>query len=137
MDSNNKFLVFLVDDDTIYCKSLNNYLTSTLGNSITTEVFETGEDCVKNLHFHPNLIFLDYHLDSSDPDASNGLTILKNIQEESPNTPVIMLSGQDLFGVAAQTILKGAIDYIIKDDDAFQKAGQIVMDKMKEATQRS
>ena len=37
-----------------------------------------------------------------------------------------MLSSQDAYGTALQTIRKGAEDYVIKDEDAFEKIVSII-----------
>ena len=71
---------------------------------------------------------MDYHLDSMDKTAENGLEILKKIKAEQPTTPVVMLSSQEKYGVAAQTLLEGAVYYIIKDDTAFEEAEKMIED---------
>ena len=46
--------------------------------------------------------------------------------------PVIMLSAQHRYGVAAQTLIEGAYYYIIKDDDAFEKVNDMVNELLEE-----
>jgi DNA-binding NtrC family response regulator len=47
----------------------------------------------------------------------NGMQILDKIKELKPNTPVIMLSGQDKGEIVLELARKGINDYIIKDSD--------------------
>ena len=46
---------------------------------------------------------------------------LQQIKQLNRNTNVIMYSSQEQYGVAVQTIGKGALQYVIKDQSAFAK----------------
>jgi DNA-binding NarL/FixJ family response regulator len=81
--------------------------------------FGTGEACLAHLEARPDVIILDYYLDSNVRSAQNGLEILKIIHKQSPEQMVIMLSGQEHYGIALQTLAKGAVQYVIKDQEAF------------------
>lgn len=59
----------------------------------------------------PALVVLDIWLQGSEHD---GLTILKNIKEEHPNIPVIMISGHGTIETAVSAIKEGAYDFIEK-----------------------
>lgn len=58
------------------------------------------------------MVSLDYSL----PDA-NGDELLSKIKEISPDTNVVIISGQEDVKVALNLLKKGAYDYIVKDDD--------------------
>jgi DNA-binding NtrC family response regulator len=47
----------------------------------------------------------------------NGMQIFDKIKELKPNTPVIMLSGQDKGEIVLELARKGIKDYIIKDNN--------------------
>ena len=49
------------------------------------------------------------------------MQILESIRKMDAHIKVIMLSSQEAYGTALQTISKGATEYIIKDEDAFEK----------------
>lgn len=108
--------IFVVEDDHLYATLLSDHLTDQ-GYSVT--VFHTGEDCLERLSDKPDVIILDYYLDSEVAGAKNGLEILKIIHKTAPEQKVIMLSAQEHYGVALQTISSGAIHYVIKELGSF------------------
>jgi two-component system nitrogen regulation response regulator NtrX len=59
----------------------------------------------------PHLVFLDIWLQGSRLD---GLQILKTIKQESPNLPVVMISGHGNIEIAVSAIKLGAYDFIEK-----------------------
>ena len=54
------------------------------------------------------------------------IDILKEIKKQNRTLPVIMLSSQKSYGTAAQTIMYGAVYYVIKGHDAFQEIYQVL-----------
>jgi DNA-binding response OmpR family regulator len=80
------------------------------------EAFESGEDCLKAMNRKPDLIILDYLFVKGDQKFMNGMEIFKKLKELKPDTPVIMLSGQDKGEIVLELARKGIDDYIIKDN---------------------
>ena len=109
--------VFIVDDDEMMAMALEDYLTRNTLHEII--VFQTGEECIKNLRQQPDIIILDYNLNSVNKEAANGMKILEAIKKLNRDIPVILFSGQDEYSVALQSINKGATQYVIKGEDAF------------------
>ncbi|MFZ2341248.1 MAG: response regulator [Bacteroidales bacterium] len=112
-----KILLFLVDDDALFLKSLEIEFSGNTESSIIT--FSTGELCLNNLPRNPDVIILDYHLNSIDKNAINGLETLDRIKAINPLIPVIMLSSQDKIEVAVNCMKHQAFDYIVKSETAF------------------
>ncbi len=116
--------IFVVDDDEILSMALEDYISSRSMHKVS--VFNTGEECLKHLREQPNVIILDYHLNSEYKDAANGMQILEAVKKINKQIHVIMLSSQEEYGTALQTISKGAEDYVIKDNNAFKKIVWII-----------
>ena len=116
--------IFIVDDDVMLTESLSDYLTRTVAHKVS--VFPTGEDCLKHLDESPDIVILDYFLNTVQEDAANGLEVLQAIKKNFPKTHVIMLSSQERYAVAMQTIQKGAEQYVVKDKDAFKKIADML-----------
>ena len=119
--------VFIVDDEPLLTEMLSDYLQDqTEADSFNIQSFATGEACINSLEDNPDIIVLDYYLNSKERDAANGLDILKAIKDKSKSLPVIMLSSQKSYATAAQTIQNGAVHYVLKGKNAFQEIYEII-----------
>jgi DNA-binding NtrC family response regulator len=106
-----------VDDDAVFLKLLEiEFLHHT---DFTVETFATGELCIENLSNVPDVIILDYHLNSIDKNAMNGIETLDKIKTINPDIPVVMLSSQDKIDVAISCMHHRAFDYVVKSETAF------------------
>ena len=124
MSTENKIKVFLVDDDSIFLKSLEiEFLQSA---DFAVETYATGELCIENLSHAPDIIILDYHLDGIIEGAMNGMETLKKIKALYPDIPVIMLSSQDKIEIAIDCMHCKASDYVIKSETAFVRLQKII-----------
>jgi two-component system, OmpR family, response regulator len=107
-------LIFIVDDDP-FINTLVVKRFTTEGYRI--EAFENGDDCLKALIKKPDLIILDYFFVSDKKELMNGMEVFDKIKELRPETPVIMLSGQDKGEIVLELARKGIDDYVIKDNN--------------------
>ncbi len=116
--------IFIVDDDTMLTTALEDYLTRKIAHHI--RCFNSGDACLENLTEEPDVIILDYFMNTIQKDAATGLGILQLIKKHNPALRVIMLSGQERYSIASQTIQQGAEQYVIKDEQAFEKISRII-----------
>ena len=105
-------------------KALAGYLKDKAPHQVT--IFHTGEECLKHIFEEPDIIILDYYMNSVDKDAANGMEILQVIKKNYPLMHIIMLSSQERYGIALETIHKGAEQYVIKGEDAFETIADMV-----------
>lgn len=112
------FRIFIVEDDIIFAKIISHHLS--LNPEYEVEIFPDGKSLLKNLFKNPALISLDYNL----PDMT-GLEVLKQIKEFNPDTPVVIVSGQQDVATAIELLKKGAYDYILKDQDTKERMWNI------------
>jgi two-component system OmpR family response regulator len=101
----------------LFLKSLEIEFAQNTETAIKT--FATGELCLENISLNPDVIILDYHLDSIHKNAIDGLETLDRIKTSNPQIPVIMLSSQDKIEVAVNCMKHQAFDYIVKSETAF------------------
>jgi two-component system, OmpR family, response regulator len=120
-----KTKLFLIDDDAVFLKSLEIEFLENVDFEIQT--YQTGELALTKLKsINPDIVILDYHLDSIDLDAMNGIEVLDKIKEHNPETPVIMLSSQDDINVAINCMHHKAFDYVVKSETAFLRLQKII-----------
>ena len=130
MKNDQKFDIFLVDDDKTYLGVLEHTLKHDIGGNIRVlKTFATGEECISELkhqHSKPDIIVLDYFLNSATKEASNGVNILRKIKNINKDIQVVMLSSQEKLEVAVNTIKLGAHDYVIKNESAFVRISHLI-----------
>ena len=111
---NNQKLIFIVDDDPFINMLVIKRFTSA---GFRLEAFRYGEECLSALNKNPDLIILDYYFVNNDHEVMNGMEVFDKIKAIKPETPVIMLSGQDKGEIVLELARKGISDYIIKDNN--------------------
>ena len=124
MDFSKPKKIFIVDDDPMLTEALKDYLTRKVPHDV--RIFNTGEECLKNLREQPEVIVLDFYMNTVQKDAANGMEILQVIKKNFPAIHVIMLSSQERYSLALQTIQKGAEQYVVKDEQAFAKIAAMI-----------
>ncbi|MEZ5174301.1 MAG: response regulator [Bacteroidia bacterium] len=116
--------IFIVDDDEMLSMMLEDHLSKSFEYDFTC--FPTGEACLDSLNPEPDMIILDFNLDSVEENAANGLEILQKIKSLNRNILVVMYSSQKQYGKALQTISNGAVEYVMKDENAFANIEKII-----------
>jgi two-component system OmpR family response regulator len=113
--------ISLVDDDRLFLKSLEHLLLHKTKYNVQIKSYQNGEECLRELDQKPDIVVLDYLLNTGNPEAMNGIAVLREIMDRYPSTAVIMLSGQENLQVAVDSIKHGAYDYVIKNESALVK----------------
>ncbi len=99
--------ILIIDDDKMFCRSLQLQL-ETHGFKSTTR--HTGEDGFKSLlEENPTIVFLDYHL----PDIT-GLDFLKKAKERKIKNPIVLVTGREDMDIVIEAMKLNAFDYLRK-----------------------
>ncbi len=89
--------------------------------------FSSGEECLENLHLKPDVVIIDYHLDGNGYVKNmDGMTLLKTLKQQSPETAIIVLSCQSDTKIIKDLLRQGASDYIKKDNISQIKVSALV-----------
>lgn len=107
-------LIFFIDDD----KMILNLLEYTFQSRPEYDVvcYQTGEECLENLHRQPRLIVLDHILAGSGDNTLNGMDTLIEVRKMNKDVPVVILTGQGDDELLSEFMDKGANRYLTKDD---------------------
>jgi two-component system OmpR family response regulator len=120
MENEAVYSVYLVDDSEVYLSALEYALQDNKENKFKIKTFSTGEECLQQIYVSaPDIVVVDYYLNSTSPTAMNGIKVLDKIKAFNKNINVIMLSSQEKLEVAVNSIKFGAYDYVIKNESAF------------------
>jgi two-component system, NtrC family, response regulator AtoC len=108
--------ITIVEDNELYTFLFREQLKDSL--NFNLNVYYSAEEYLKNLDFEENIdvVILDYNLP-----GLNGYQTLKQIKKNSPQTEVIILSGQNDIQAAVDIMKAGAFDYIVKGKEASEK----------------
>ncbi len=115
--------IFVVDDNKMTTLALEADIKSGFENKLLNiQLFTAGDACIqKFIEDKPQIVILDYHLNSNNPKTADGIKILDRIKKESEETYVIMLTGDDHIDIAIKAFKHGAADYIVKSASQSQK----------------
>lgn len=124
-------IVFIVEDNKPYAETLKVFLSSEVPGIKEIKIFPVGETCLMELRRDPEVIIIDYFLDSKYYDAETGLEIIKQIRAEKPDVEIVVLSSQENLDVVLESVKKHQCSYVKKDENAFEKVGEIVSEIFK------
>lgn len=124
--SNKTKIIFIVEDNPAYAKTLELYLKDKFPDAVEIKIFPVGEVCLMEIHRNPTVIIIDYFLDAKYRDAETGLEIVKKIKGQKPKTNIIILSSQQELDVTLEAVKKYACSYVNKDEHAFSKVEELI-----------
>lgn len=99
--------ILVIDDDSIVRESIVAYLESSGFNIIQAENGEEGLRLYRKMS--PDIILCDLRMPKLD-----GLGVLRNVRNESLDTPFIVVSGAGIMADVVEALRLGANDYLIK-----------------------
>jgi DNA-binding NarL/FixJ family response regulator len=107
-------LIFIVNNNPTYNLLLAKFLG--INGYSNIGIYRNGEECIKQMSAKPDIIVLDYLLP-----GKNGLEILSEIRKINPDGHIVFLSGQPDIEIALNAIKQGAVDYVVKNQLAFDR----------------
>jgi len=114
---NKNYKIYLVEDDEFFAATVCRGL-EVKGYRVIH--FQDGESMLKMLRkSRPDMIILDYHLDSVKSSALTGGQIMEILNARYSQLPVIMLTSDVKIDNAVEIIRLGALDYITKNRHFF------------------
>ena len=119
-------VVFIVEDDQVYARALENYIKINVPSVKEVFYFRVGETCIAELKRNPDLIIMDYMLNSKYDDAQTGVETIDEIRTILPDARIVVLSGQNDIEVALDIVNRQQCQYLVKDDKSFGKIKEIL-----------
>lgn len=103
--------IFIVEDDQFLGSVIK--LTLEKLDNVDVSYFSEPEECLRNLHRNPHIVSIDYLLP-----GMNGIELMEKIKNYNQEIQCIVVSGQEKLDVVIDTYKRGAVDYIIKNENA-------------------
>ncbi len=120
-------LVFIVEDNNAYAKTLESFLKLNVPAIKEVRIFPVGETCLLELDKNPELIIMDYFLDSKYHDAETGLDTIQAIRERKPDINIIVLSAQQDINIVLDVVKQHNCTNIKKDEMAFENVKEAAL----------
>jgi two-component system, NtrC family, response regulator AtoC len=114
MEKINKPVIFIVEDNEMFAETLKMSLEQ---KGFTVFAFSSGEQMISFWEADPDIILLDYYIETKQGIAMNGDKILRFIRRISRSLPVVMLTSNSDIGEATALLKEGAVDFILKDEE--------------------
>ncbi len=123
MNNKRKISIFIVEDNKLFNIALIKDIEESFkGFPLKICSFENGEACMDQFKEEkPDVVILDFHLNSKNKDAADGVRVLDWIKKENKETNVIILTSDDSIDIALKSLKHGASDYIVKTETKFRK----------------
>lgn len=118
--------VVMVEDNEFFAHLVSLSLQEEHGYQV--RVHYSGEDFFLNWKENPDVVLLDYQLNSANLNHMNGDEVLKRIIKLSPATKVVMISSQEDMERAIGMLKHGACNYICKDPNSIENIAKTLGD---------
>jgi glutamate dehydrogenase (NAD(P)+) len=120
--------VFIVEDNAVQRSMLTDHLSKYP--QLKVKEYSSGDSCLKELISgnvaEPELVLMDYFLESSFGASKDGLETLSKLKEIYPDLDVIMLTSVENEKIVDLAKKKGALDYVVKSAGSFDKLDSIL-----------
>ena len=102
-------LVFIVDQNEVFCKELTGWLHEI---GFQTKTFEDTELCLNTIDQNPSAVCLD--MSTTGSSGLSGLEFLKRLRLVNRDIPIMVMTENGELDAAVEAMKLGAFDYIIK-----------------------
>ncbi|MDG1333370.1 MAG: response regulator [Crocinitomicaceae bacterium] len=111
-------VIAVIEDSGIIKEIVSTVLEKETGASIIG--FSSAESAIQQLDvYNPDLILLDYNLDSVSPNNMDGIQFLNKLKFIGKSIPIIMISGQRDKRITADALKLGVVSYESKENEDF------------------
>lgn len=133
MKDNDQITIFIVEDNKVYRMAIQSDIENTFKEkNIKIHMFQTGEESMEKFKaLKPQVVILDYNLNSKFPDAADGIKVMDWMKKADKNIHIIMLTSEDNIDIALKSFHHGASDYVVKTETQFRKINYSLLNLFK------
>lgn len=109
--------IFLVDSDRSHAQKIKSHLKNY--SEYIIDVFTDLVECRKKMRLlKPAVVFLDEELKHDEKVVQKDIEFMKELKEISPNTEVVLFTGEERIHLMPESIKNGAHDFILKSEQS-------------------
>jgi DNA-binding NtrC family response regulator len=122
MMHNREIKIFIVDDDKLLRNAVKNQIRSHFSEyNIQVLPFYAGEQLECMIENQPDIAIVDYDFSLTPQSCMNGINIIDLLKKHSPETEIILFTGEDNTRLAVEALDHGAHDYVVKNELMFHR----------------
>lgn len=118
---NKQFSISLIEDNKFYLTAISQYIKNNIPN-IKLSSFSRSSSFLSSLRHKPEIAIIDFNLD--DRSEMEGIELIRELKFKSPNTQIIVLTGEKSVSTAIKCLNEGVLNYVVKEDKAADKIGK-------------
>ncbi len=118
--------IFVIDDDPFFLNSIKENFSKEANYSLFC--FNSGEQALLEAYKKPDLVFVDYYLDSKFPDAENGFRIINSFKVLLPNAKLTLITSSTNINLINEIKALENVNYIYKNNAVFSEINQVITD---------
>lgn len=123
------FTISLIEDNQFYLRGIAQHIKNAIPN-IKLTAFSRSSSFLTSLRHKPEIAIVDFNLD--DRSDMEGIELIRELKFKSPNTKIIVLTGEQSISTAVKCLNEGVMDYVIKEDKAIDKIADEIKQVMSE-----
>jgi DNA-binding NarL/FixJ family response regulator len=111
--------IFIIEDNKTYLQTLKLKLNVMYEDTIIIKAFTESETFLEELKGGVEIVIMDFYLD--DQSSVEGVQLLQQIKKTSPETFVLVLTGEEDLNIAKECFELGADSYMVKSLESLDK----------------
>ena len=122
MKTSQNFNIYIITSDELYGQTLKDFLKTKLDDTIMVQLFTTVQSCINEMgswEIKPDMIILDYSLNETFKNNTNGLDAIEHIKNISPDTMISIISDKNEMDTAIKTLRFADCNFVNKDQFLF------------------
>jgi len=120
--------IFIIDDDKVMLETLKFQLEEI--DNVEIKVFPSAESCFREMKEKPDLVLLDFYLDSENPKNMTGHDALRIFKNRFSDLNILFISREINMELLEMYRKYRSINYILKDLSNIKYLMQIVKNKI-------
>jgi DNA-binding NtrC family response regulator len=119
--------IFIVDDEESSLSALGyRLMKENPFQSYQVHVFATGEECVRHMDMHPQMIIMDEYLACSGEGSLCGAGLIRKIRKLDADVPLVIVSGKRKPDLSLEAEQDDSYYFMVREKSAYESVWKIL-----------